>query len=203
MTEPWQVAVSLLGLFTLVQAVAIFALARSLGVVQIAIGLGPTPRTLEPLSVGADAPRITGTDARTRHAIELERGDARRWLLIFVSPTCSSCSDAVVSARRLSEDALSTATPVIVVRGSLDQSALVAESAGHLLVLADADGTMHETYHIREVPFAYFVTGGVVAASGRVSTPAQMHQLAAGRDGDNEFTRPAELAGPAAKGGLR
>lgn len=169
MTTSWQIVIVLLFATVVVEAVAILALARSIGLLQIR--LGPEPAALETpegLSLSSPAPAIVGLDAHLHQPITLDVSGGR-WGIVFVSATCAECRSLVRDAGRVDGDRAWGARVVIIALGTHEQNEVLARLAPKLMLLSDTNGDMHKAYAVESTPYAFLVEAGEIQAKGIVN----------------------------------
>lgn len=177
----WQAAFFFLALCVLIEGVAIFALARVIGLLQIRLGPEPVAlQTADGLALNAEAPAVGGFDMRLRRpvAFDVRQG---QWGLVFVSATCGSCRDLVRDAARVDKDRAFGARIVVVSHGTEDQNALLAKQVPELLFLSDAHGDTHKVYAVESTPYAFLVEDGRVRAKGIVNHRDHLEALLEGK----------------------
>lgn len=180
MNEIWQLVFVLMLLFLCVEALAIMALARAIGVLQVRLGPEqPALLTADGLAVLARAPAIRGRELRLHRDVNIEPKTGR-WALVFVSATCSTCRDLARELSMSANRATVDATVVLIARGSHEQNAVFVQLAGDLSVISDANGSAHRAFSIELTPFAFIVDGGVITAKGVVNTRRQVELLLQG-----------------------
>lgn len=176
MIDLWNLAFALITIFVLLEAVALLALARAIGLMQLDARSGSLDARTSAIAVGSAAPRIEGRDAHRNEPLVIDPSSARPWFILFASGSCEPCRVAVERVRRLVDDRLIPAT-VVVTRGSDEETALIAELAKGLRVLVDDSGAAYAAFQVEQVPFGFHVSGGLVRARGPAATACQLESL--------------------------
>ncbi|MBI2766530.1 MAG: redoxin domain-containing protein [Chloroflexi bacterium] len=177
MTEVSTWFVVVLTFFVLAEAVAIVALARTIGLLQIRMGPEPGPlHTPSGLDLGFAAPAITGYELHNDQALTLNM-HAGRWGIVFVSATCSVCRSLARDIATVGTDHSWDASMVVVARGSNMQNALYANLPREVVVFSDPNGDVHERYGVEEVPYAFLVADGHIRAKGVINSRDQLEML--------------------------
>lgn len=193
MNDLWQIAFVLLSVFVLIEGVAVFALARAIGTVQLRLGPEPAAlQTPEGLPLYAEAPALSAYDLRQRRPVTLEVSKGR-WALVFVSATCGVCRQLVRDAGRVSRDRSWNARVVVISRGSHEQNEVLAQLGLNPMLLSDPNGDMHMSYMVESTPYAFLVEDGQVRAKGIVNRRDQIEALLEGETSE----RPSAVWVPA------
>lgn len=173
MPDTWQLAFVLLFMFVAVEALAILALARSVGLLLVGAAPGPLETADGPM-VGSEAPAISGYELKLRRAIspDLSRD---RWVLIFISATCALCRQVANAAAHLEVGV--RRTTLLVARGSDDQNELFRKYAPDLLLISDSSGDLHRAFKVDQAPFGILVEDGRVVAKGVVNSRDHLELL--------------------------
>lgn len=95
--------VVLLALIVLVLVVAVFALARQIGVLHTRLAPAGALMTDAGPSVGKPAPRLTMQDLDGR-TVSVGGASPKPQLILFISPTCPVCKQLVPVAKALAKD---------------------------------------------------------------------------------------------------
>lgn len=177
MSDLWPLLVVILALVSAAQTVAIFALARAVGLIQLNLGGEPGALlTDDGLELGAVPSPFALADARTGSAFVWQPGPART-LLVFLSATCSVCLDIAQDAPRLAAERRWSTRLMLVVQGSADQIGRLAQRAGNVPCLVDAEGAAQREYAVERTPFAFLVEGGRVTRKGVVNNVTHLESL--------------------------
>ena len=177
MSEIWQIAFMLLFAFVIVEAFAVLALGRAIGLIQLRIGPDtPALETSDGLAVGTSAPIVSGFDLKSGDFanVPVEGG---RWLLMFVSATCQTCRDVAQDAGRVSRDRSWGARVVLIARSSHEQNEALKDLAQMSRLISDPLGAVHDAFAVSRVPVAMLVEGGRVVAKGIVNNRDQLELL--------------------------
>lgn len=169
MGEIWQVGFVLIGLIVIAEALAIVAMARAVGLLQVR--LGPEPgalTTAEGLSLYDEAPPITGFDLARRTSRTLPMNDGR-FGIIFVDAVCGACRDIVRAAGRVDHDRSWKVRIAIVAQGSHEQNEVLRKLAPDLVFLSDPSGEMQRRYGVQSTPYAFLIHHNRVQAKGIVN----------------------------------
>ncbi len=181
MNDLWELVAVVLTLFVLAQSVAILALARAIGLLQIR--LGPEPAALQTangLAVGVTAPPIPGFEVGTQREATL-KPSLGRWLFVFLTTTCSLCRVVARDAANIAREPDWGATIVLVVRGTREQAELLRALAPNVMTFVDEAGDAHKEYRIDDVPQAFLVVDGRIEAKGIVNHRDQLELLLQGQ----------------------
>jgi hypothetical protein len=182
MNEAWQVVLTLLVLVVVAEGVALLALARAIGMLQLRLGPpAPALQTSDGLPVGAPAEDLVGFDLRSGHNVILNVSTIGRWAVLFVSTSCASCRMLLQELGAAKGDSCFGATLVLVARGTGEQNRPLHAAAPDLALLCDPLGATHGAYAIDVSPFAYVIEEGHVTAKGIVNTREQLEALVESR----------------------
>ena len=166
--------------FVVVEGIAIVALARVVGLMQMRLGPEqPALQTPDGLDLYTAAPDLAGLDVRLQRPVSLRVGP-ERYLLLFVSTACLVCRDLLRDASYISRDHDRRVRVIAVSRGTHDQNRVLLERTRDLLLLSDPNGDMHAAYGVERTPFAFVVEGGRIWAKGIVNSREQAEGLLAG-----------------------
>jgi hypothetical protein len=194
----WQLAFALVVLVVIAEAIAMLALARVIGVIEMRIGPpAPALQTVDGLAISAPAPDLTGFDLRAGREITLNVSRAGRWAVIFVSTTCNICREIVRELGGRKREDCFDATPVIVGRGTADQNVPLHKLVPDLAFVCDPLSMMHRAYSIDLAPFAFVVEDGRIVAKGIVNDLEQLRLLVEEKRAYVALDRPAEQSEPA------
>jgi hypothetical protein len=180
MSDLWQVALVLLTIFVLLEAVATLALARAIGLLQIRLGPEPGPlQTPSGVAIGSRAPGIGGLNLNSDEpaGFQPNRG---RWAIIFVTATCSVCRSIVRDVERIRRGGTYKVEMILVARGSREQYEFLSNLDRRLIAIRDPNGDVHTAYGVEEVPYAFMVVDGHVRAKGVVNSRDQLEMLLEG-----------------------
>lgn len=158
-----------LTLLLILEGLAILALARAIGILQIR--LGPEPRALqsgEGLPLYAKAPAVSGYDITIGRLRELTF-DRGRHALVFVDAGCGPCRDIVRAAGLVAADNSYDVLLVIVARGSNEQNELLRRLSPRLMLLSDPSGDQQRAYGVESTPFAFVIEDAVIQSKGVVN----------------------------------
>lgn len=157
----------------LMEAVAILAIARTIGAMQLSLGGEPGPLVVnEGLSTGAEAPPLSAD----REISDLNI--ARPLLLVFMSADCSVCRQLAKHSPMTANQIRERAQLLFVIKGSNEQVAEFASLARGISCLADPTGDVTSRYQVERTPFAFLVLDGRIARKGVPNTPEQLEMLA-------------------------
>lgn len=165
----WQLAVAVLFVCVLPEGLALVALGRAVGLLQIR--LGPEPGALQTsngLALYADAPPVSGFDVRLQRPVTLDVSSGR-WGLIFITVTCPSCRELIRDAGRVDKDQGWGARIVVISQGTHEQNEVLRKHTPDLMLLSDPHGDMHKQYAVESTPYAFLVAAGRVEAKGVVN----------------------------------
>ncbi len=162
----------------LVEGVAILALARAIGLMQVRLGSEPAAlQTSDGPDLESHVPALAGYDLRSRRDIRINSLPGR-WGLLFVSVTCGVC-------RQLVRDAATVrgwgARLVIISEGSNEQNEVFHQVAPDLMLLSDASGALQKLYDIERTPFGLLVQDDRVMAKGVINNRDHLEALLEGR----------------------
>jgi hypothetical protein len=178
MNEAWQVVLTLVVLVVIAEGIALLALARAIGVLQLRLGpKAPALQTADGLAIGAAAEDLVGYDLRSGHNVILNVSKIGRWAVLFVSTSCASCRMLLQELGAAKGDSCFGATLVLVARGDAEANRPLQAAAPDLALLCDPLGTTHVAYGIDVSPFAYLIEEGHVTAKGIVNTREQLESL--------------------------
>lgn len=177
----WVVALVALWIGFLFLSFVVFALARTIGLLQLQ--LGPMPGGLatdDSLAVGTAVPEVHGRLAPSGRTFEW--ADANRSaLLLFVTPTCPACRDALRDATRIAS-AGDYRTPLIAIsHGTAEQNDILGAAAKGLPLVSDDDGRVHAAFAVSQTPLAMLVREGKVAAKAICNNRDQLEALLEGQ----------------------
>lgn len=162
-------AVVAVWLLAVAEAVAIFALARAIGVLQIHMGGDPRAlRTSEGLTIGAEAPSLSA------HMDDLP---VRPTLAIFIAAGCSTCRTLLRDMRRIRSLLHDEWELNVVVEGTRQQLNLVSRDIDDASLRLDPQGVITGRYHVESTPFAYLIEEGRIAEKGLVNTIEHLESL--------------------------
>lgn len=165
----FEVAMFALTAIVILEALAILAIARAVGILQVR--LGPEPRSLqtkEGLPLYVEAPPVTGYDStigRPRR-ITFEQG---RHALVFVDSGCGPCREIVRDAGLVASSNAYNVRIAIVARGSHDQNELLRRLSQRLMLLSDPSGDQQRAYAVESTPFAFIIDGSIIQSKGIVN----------------------------------
>lgn len=169
MTPIWQVVLVAVSIVSIVEGLAILALARAVGLLQLRLGREPGALTTpEGLALYAEAPPVTGFDLtrQTPRTLTLTEG---RFGLVFVDALCGVCRDIVRDAGRVAADRSWKVRIAIVAQGSHEQNEVLRRLAPNLVFLSDPSGEMQRLYGVQSTPYAFLIHHNRVQAKGIVN----------------------------------
>ena len=173
MTLPLLPAFLVLWAIVLFQGLVILGLVRTLHDLQSATEGGRLPRRLP---VGAQSPRLAGTDVRTGAEIDSFELIGRELVVLFLSSGCPYCRRLADGTRQVPVEP--GQTRVAVCQGGAHEASAFADLlASDIAVLSDPDGALFSSFVITSAPTAI-----VVDQLGRVSAtggPRHSGELAA------------------------
>lgn len=165
-----QLSVILIGLLSVLTAVAVVALIRQVGVLHLRI---------EPVAgvTGVGGP-AAGSELQLPAALnELARRDAERFLVGFVSPTCGICGPVTAAFGRIAKTA-DAGTAVLLVIDASERDAreyVRSKGVGFLPYIADSAS---RAANVPGSPWAVVTDGsGKVIASGGVNTLDNVEEM--------------------------
>lgn len=210
MSTIWQLAFVLLFLCVLAEGIAILALARAIGLLQLRLGPAPAAlQTADGLALYREAPAVSGFDLRLQRPVTLDVSSGR-WALIFAGATCRDCRQLVREVGWVDKDSSWGTRIAVVAEGTHEQNAVLAKSAPDLLLLSDPHGDMQKAYEVESTPYAFLIEDGQVQAKGIVNHRDHLEALLEGATTQREdlvWTRvgdaspqPAEDLAPRPKG---
>lgn len=172
MVIPTWITVSIVALWVLVlcETGLLLLLLRALGQLRLqnnaTSGMDTSmPKDWGP-SIGTQAPSFTAQTLQNR-TVSLEDYQGRKRLLLFISPTCSACAQAIESLNVLHQNEPDLD---LLVLGSTDYKANQAYAAERQLsvpILTPAQNLTSETYGIKAIPYALMLDEqGTVRAKG-------------------------------------
>lgn len=177
MSDLWRIAFALVLVVVLAEALALFALARAIGLLYVRLGPERNAlQTAEGLALYTEAPTVSGLDMRLRRPVRLDVSGGR-WGLIFVSVTCGVCRDIVRDASLVAKDVGWGARMVVVSSGSDEQNEVLSKLAPDVALLSDSHGDMHKAYEVESTPYAFLIEGGHIQAKGIVNHRDQIEAL--------------------------
>jgi hypothetical protein len=170
------------------EALAILAIARAVGILQVR--LGPEPRSLqtkEGLPLYVEAPPVTGYDSTIGKARRLtfEQG---RHALVFVDSGCGPCREIVRDAGLVATSNVYDARIAIVARGTHEQNELLRRLSKRLMLLSDPSGDQQRAYAVESTPFAFVIGDSIIQSKGIVNHRDDLEALiesAAGKPSGN------------------
>lgn len=162
MAIPGWITVSIVALWVLVlcETGLILLLLRGLGQLRLQAkttyaSTGSDTRDWGP-PIGAPAPSFTARTPQQKN-VRLEDYQGQKRLLLFISPTCSACAQAVKSLNVLHQNAPDLA---LLILGSTDYAANQSYAAEHQLpapiLTPDRDFT-RETYGVKAIPYVFML----------------------------------------------
>lgn len=165
-------AVLLIGVLCLLNAVAVVALIRQVGILHL---------RLAPVAglQGAGGPAY-GQELQLPAAVgELARREASRYLVGFVSPTCGICGPLTTAFGKVAKSADADTAVVLVVDAGERDAAAYVRSKGAAAVSYLADSATF-TANVPGAPWAVVTNGdGVVMTSGGVNTLDNIEEMLA------------------------
>ncbi|MDQ6857508.1 MAG: hypothetical protein M3Z65_00765 [Chloroflexota bacterium] len=168
-------------LATLAEALAILALGRVIGLIQMRLGgEAAALQTSAGLTIGAIAPAIVGYELHAREPRTLAM-NAGRWGVVFLSPSCSVCRNVARDITRVDRASGSGATMVLVSRGTNEQNDMYSRVPSRVVAFGDPNGDIHGSYEVDEVPYGFLVVDGHIRAKGGVNDGDQLEMLLEGR----------------------
>lgn len=194
MNQIWTLVAVLMVLVVLAEGLAILGLARAVGAIQLRLGReAPALQTPEGLAVGTLAPDISGYELWAKR-LETRTVSRGRWALVFLTPTCSVCRTLAKELGYVGRGRDGAAV-VLVAHGQHDQNAIFRAPVPHLVTFSDPNGDMHRAYGVEQVPYAFIVQDGRIAAKGLINSKDQLEMLIE-RVGETPATdTPLALAG--------
>lgn len=178
----WQFGFVLIVMAVLAEAVVILALARAIGLIQLQLGPMPGPlATSDGLPLGTAPPAIRGELADGQSFVwspDTGAGDA---ILLFITPTCGACREALRAAALLSADRGLNVAIVAISFGLRDQNAILAQAAPRIPLVHDEAGAVHSEFRIARTPVAMLVRDGRLVNKGVANTRDQLEGLLEGQ----------------------
>ncbi len=180
--EPlWAVPLVVLWIGFLFQSVVVFGLARTIGLLQLQ--LGPMPGGLatdDSLAVGAAVPEVHGKLAPSGRDFDWAE-PGREALLLFVTPTCPACRDALRDATRIASAGEYQTALIAISHGTPQQNNILGTAAKRLPLVSDDAGEVHAAFAINQTPLAMLVRDGRVAAKAICNNRDQLEALLDGQ----------------------
>lgn len=175
----WTVSHAALWVIVALELLFIIALARQIGVLSLRVGpAGARTMNIGP-EIGSSAPSILALDLRGHQVtLGVERG--HRTIIVFVSPTCSTCTRVIQGLRALvrkeqNTEAILIASPdheADAIRAFADENQIVPPLS--LVVSADVGSA----YQVQMTPYAVLVdASGIVRAKGLVNHIEHLESL--------------------------
>jgi hypothetical protein len=166
-----QLAVILIGLLCLLNAVAVVALIRQVGVLHLRI------RPVAGLA-GAEGPEY-GSELTLPTALsELAPKDATRFLIGFISPTCGLCGPLTSSFGQLAKSADSETAVVLVIDAGARDAEEYLRSKGVGFLPYIAHGASFAANGVPGAPWAVITdSSGTVIVSGGVNTLDNVEEM--------------------------
>jgi thiol-disulfide isomerase/thioredoxin len=132
--------------------------------------LGPDPSALltsRALAVGALVPEVRTRDVRSGDQIVLpERGVTRR-IVVFLSPSCSACVDAIPQLNALQAKA---SEPIVVVTRDAPQAQFGERLDRRIALIDDPDNAVERQFRVPVTPYVYLIDdAGIVQLSAVLS----------------------------------
>lgn len=151
------------------EGVAIFALARAIGVLQIHMGGEPRAlRTSEGLTIGAEAPSLSP---------RLDDIPVRPTVAIFIAAGCSTCRFLLREVRRIKRLLGDQWELTIVVQGTRHQLDLVSRDISDSSLRLDPQGVVTGRYQVESTPFVYLIQDGRISEKGLVNSIEHLESL--------------------------
>lgn len=151
------------------EGVAIFALARAIGVLQIHMGGEPRAlRTSEGLTIGAEAPSLSP---------QSDDVPARPRVAIFIAAGCSTCRFLLKEVRRIRRLLGEEWELTIVVQGTRHQLNLVSRDLSDSSLRLDPQGVVTGRYQVESTPFVYLIREGRISEKGLVNSIEHLESL--------------------------
>ena len=170
MTTFWLATYGALWVLSLFLAVAVFTLARQVGLIHAR--LPPTGARMLPigLKVGDEAPALHAVDLRGR-PVSLGNAQGKQTLLVFVSPSCQVCGEVVPALQSIwhsDREHLDIIVLSVVDDEAQNQQFAVRHKLGRIpLVIAPA---MRDVYRVGSTPYAVLIDEhGILRAHGIVN----------------------------------
>lgn len=151
MTDLWQLAFVLLVLLILLEAFAILALARAIGLIELRLSRRSAAQTSEGLPIGHLAPTVSGYEPALARRVTLDLTNGAAWTLVFVTPTCGTCRSLAASLGSLPDDVGFAAEIVLISRGGNEQNKLLRRLSGRFSLISDASGETHRAFDVETV----------------------------------------------------
>jgi hypothetical protein len=173
----WHVLVILTIILAIAEGLAIVALARAIGILQLR--LGPEPGALnvgEGLRLYERAPAVTGFDLGLQKPRMLSF-EGHKFAIIFVEAICRACRQIVRDAGRIEASGLWNIRLVVIAKGSHEQNRILKDMAPRLMFLSDPSGDMQRAYGVESTPFAFLIDDGQIQAKGIVNHRDHLESL--------------------------
>lgn len=164
-----EVLLFVVGIVAISEGIAILALARAVGLLQLRLGREPGAlTTAEGLPLYTEAPAVTGFDMARQTARTLPMTEGR-FGLVFVDALCGVCRDIVRDAGRVAADRSWKVRIAIVAQGSHEQNEVLRRLAPNIVFLSDPSGEMQRLYGVQSTPYAFLIHHNRVQAKGIVN----------------------------------
>jgi len=153
---------------------------RQLGIIQLRFGSDPGALiTPEGLDRGTEAPRFEGVDVRTQQRIRLDALRGHPSVVVFLSPTCSSCGDLAPHLNDLARERQGEINVVAVCAADETTSREFAQQVKlRTPVLADPTNAIGASYGVQHTPFAFLLDpSATILIRGVVNTWPQLDAL--------------------------
>jgi methylamine dehydrogenase accessory protein MauD len=176
MTALWITSHVLLWIFTLGMLVVLAATIRQVGLIHRRIPpVGARMGDPGP-SVGSDAPAFEARDLYGRE-VSLPAAAGGRSLLLFMTTTCSACTDLAPGIVALARDPGNTRV-VVVCRGEESQVRRFVSESGLRDITVVASQELCETFQVSAFPYAVLVDpSGTVLSKGLVNHLEHLESL--------------------------
>lgn len=193
------VAILILGLLSVLTAVAVVVLSVEVG--RLMIRLDPSRSELalvpgEGLRVGERIPRVDLHDFPTGESVQIEASPA---VIVFLASSCEPCRKIGPALPRLIRRYKGLQVVRVVADDPLgfDSSRDEIDRAQALVTVFDNTGEVSTAWGVQRTPFAYVVWGGLVRSKGVVNTFEQLLTLLEGHGlpAPSTWHRVAEVAG--------
>ena len=191
MESAWQLAFVVLVLFVLVEALALVALGRVIGELQIALNLGAAHRAhaAAGLPVGAEAKSVAGHAPGLGRDVTLDLANGGRWIVVFGSTSCSACRELIEDTARAGLDRQLGAGLLFMITGPIEAVTAIGQQLPEATVLVDTDSAAQASYRVDRVPYAFLVEDRKIRKTSFANRAADLVRLAA-------QSREADLAQP-------
>lgn len=178
MTDIWLSSYLCLWILVVFLLLAVFTLARQIGLLHRRLPPFGAMMTNDGPEVGARAPELEAVDLRGRPA-ELGRNQGKKTLLLFVSPMCDACAELAPAVRRIWKSERQSLQVVIV---SLNDDEAANQRFAARYKLRDLPYVMSRKvavdYRILSAPYGLLIDQhGVIRAKGVVNNLEHLESL--------------------------